>query len=130
MSLVAFLGAIETGLIFSLVALGVFLAFRVLNFPDLTVDGSFAFGAAVTAVLIVKGWNPWLATAAAVAAGALAGLCTGYLNVRLRVLNLLASILTMIGLYSINIRIMGGPTVPLLGQPTVLSAVEGYGIPS
>ena len=69
MSLVAFLGAIETGLIFGLVALGVFLSFRVLNFPDLTVDGSFAFGAAVTAVLIVKGWNPWAATAVAIAAG-------------------------------------------------------------
>ena len=128
MSLVAFLGALETGLIFSLVALGVFLAFRVLNFPDLTVDGSFAFGGAVTAVLIVKGWNPYLATAASIAAGCLAGLCTGYLNVRLRVLNLLASILTMIGLYSINIRIMGGPTVPLLGEPTVLSPLSATGI--
>ena len=130
MSLVAFLGALETGLIFSLVALGVFLAFRVLNFPDLTVDGSFAFGAAVSAVLIVKGWNPYLATAAAIAAGTVAGLCTGYLNVRLRVLNLLASILTMIGLYSINIRIMGGPTVPLLGQASVISPLSGIGIPA
>ena len=129
MSLVAFLGAMETGLIFSLVALGVFLAFRVLNFPDLTVDGSFAFGAAVTAVLIVKGWNPYAASAAAIAAGCLAGLCTAWLNVRLRVLNLLASILTMIALYSVNIRIMGGPTVPLLGQPTVLSPLAGLGIP-
>ncbi len=130
MSLVAFLGALETGLIFSLVALGVFLAFRVLNFPDLTVDGSFAFGAAVTAVLIVKGWNPYAATGAAIAAGCLAGLATGYLNVRLGVLNILASILTMIALYSINIRIMGGPMVPLLGQPTVLSPFEGHGVPA
>ena len=129
MSLVAFLGAIETGLIFSLVALGVFLAFRVLNFPDLTVDGSFTFGAAVTAVLIVKGWNPYAACGAALIAGCLAGLCTGFLNVRLKVLNLLASILTMIALYSVNIRIMAGPTVPLLGQPTVLpsaSATPGF----
>ena len=69
MSLVAFLGALETGLIFGLVALGVFLSFRVLNFPDLTVDGSFAFGAAICAVLIVKGWNPWAASGVAVAAG-------------------------------------------------------------
>lgn len=129
MSLVAALGAVEIGLIYSLVALGVFLAFRVLNFPDLTVDGSFAFGAAVTAVLIVKGWNPYAATAAALAAGCLAGLCTGFLNVHLRMLNLLASILTMIALYSVNIRVMGGPTVPLLGQPTVLSPVTGLGIP-
>ena len=130
MSLVAFLGAIETGLIYSLVALGVFLAFRVLNFPDLTVDGSFAFGAAVTAVLIVKGWNPYAASGAAIIAGCFAGLCTGFLNVRLRVLNLLASILTMIALYSVNIRVMAGPTVPLLGQPTVLSPLEGHGIPN
>jgi len=128
-SLVAFLGAIETGLIFGLVALGVFLSFRVLNFPDLTVDGSFAFGAAVSAVLIVKGWNPYAATAAAVAAGCCAGLITATLNVRMRVLNLLASILTMIALYSVNIRIMSGPTVPLLGQATIITSVEHLGIP-
>lgn len=128
MSLVAFLGAIETGLIFGLVALGVFLSFRVLDFPDLTVDGSFAFGAAIVAVLIVKGWNPWAATAAAIAGGACAGLVTATVHLRLRVLNLLASILTMIALYSINIRVMSGPTVPLLGQKTVFTAVEGFGL--
>ena len=130
MSLVAFLGAIETGLIYSLIALGVFLAFRILNFPDLTVDGSFALGAAVSAVLIVKGWNPYAATVISIFAGCAAGLCTAYLNVKLRMLNILASILTMIALYSVNIRIMGGPTVPLLGQPTVLSPVEHIGIPN
>lgn len=130
MSLVAFLGAIETGLIFGLVALGVFLSFRVLNFPDLTVDGSFAFGAAVTAVLIVKGWNPYAATGVAIAAGCCAGLVTATLNLRLRVLNLLASILTMIALYSVNIRVMAGPTVPLLGQKTVLTSVEHLGVPN
>ncbi len=130
MSLVAFLGAIETGLIFGLVALGVFLSFRVLDFPDLTVDGSFALGAAVSAVLIVKGWNPWLATSIAAGAGSCAGLITASLNVRLKVLNLLASILTMIALYSVNIRIMSGPTVPLLGQKTVLTQFEHLGVPN
>ena len=130
MSLVAFLGAIETGLIFGLVALGVFLSFRVLNFPDLTVDGSFAFGAAVAAVLIVKGWDPWAASAAAIAAGACAGLVTAALNLRLKVLNLLASILTMIALYSVNIRVMGGPTLPLLGQKSVLNSAAFLGIPN
>lgn len=130
MSLVAFLGAIETGLIFGLVALGVFLSFRVLDFPDLTVDGSFAFGAAIAAVLIVKGWNPWVATSVAIAGGACAGLVTATVHLRLRVLNLLASILTMIALYSINIRVMSGPTVPLLGQKTVFTAVEGFGLRS
>ena len=128
MSLVAFLGALETGLIFGLIALGVFLSFRVLNFPDLTVDGSFALGAAVCAVLIVKGWNPWAASGVAIAAGSCAGLITAALNVRLKVLNLLASILTMIALYSVNIRIMSGPTVPLLGQKTVLTSAEGFGV--
>ena len=130
MSLVAFLGAIETGLIFSLVALGVFLTFRVLNFPDLTVDGSFAFGAAICAVLIVKGLNPWLASAAAFAGGACAGLVTATVHLRLKVLNLLASILTMIALYSINIRVMSGPMVPLLGQKTILSSAMSWGIPN
>ena len=130
MSLVAFLGAIETGLIFSLVALGVFLTFRVLNFPDLTVDGSFAFGAAICAVLIVKGLNPWLASAAAFAGGACAGLVTATVHLRLKVLNLLASILTMIALYSINIRVMSGPMVPLLGQKTILSSATSWGIPN
>src|SRR5438132_912703 len=130
MSLVAFLGAIETGLIYSLVALGVFLAFRILNFPDLTVDGSFAFGAAVSAVLIIKGWNPYAACGMSLAAGCLAGLCTGYLNVRLRVLNILASILTMIALYSVNIRlaaVVGGaallPVRSLIG--VTLACVVG-----
>lgn len=98
MSLIAFLGAIESGLLFGLVALGVYISFRVLQFPDLTVDGSLPLGAAVTATLIVHGWNPYLATGVAVLAGAAAGFVTAWLNVRLKILNLLASILTMIGL--------------------------------
>ena len=96
MSLFAFLGAIEIGLIYALVALGVFLSFRVLNFPDLTVDGSFPLGAAVTATLIVAGIDPVLATLVGAAAGAVAGLVTAWLNVRFGILHLLASILTMI----------------------------------
>ena len=99
MSLIAFLGAIEIGLVFGLVALGVFLSFRVLQFPDLTVDGSFPLGAAVAATLIVSGVNPYLASLIAALAGALAGLVTAWLNVRLKILHLLASILTMIALY-------------------------------
>ena len=98
MSLIAFLGAVEIGLVFGLVALGVFLSFRVLQFPDLTVDGSFPLGAAVSATLIVSGWNPYLATALAALAAAVAGLVTAWLNVRLKILHLLASILTMIAL--------------------------------
>ncbi len=129
-SLPAFLGAIETGLIFGLVALGVFLSFRVLNFPDLTVDGSFAFGAAICAVLVVKGWNPWVASAMAFGGGACAGLVTASIHLRLKVLNLLASILTMIALYSINIRVMSGPMVPMLGQKTIIDSATGLGVSS
>lgn len=119
MSLFSLLGALEIGLIFSLVALGVLISFRVLRFPDLTVDGSFPLGGAVAATCIALGVNPFLATAAAVLAGAGAGLITGWLNVHLRIMDLLASILMMIALYSVNLRIMGGPNVPLIMEPTV-----------
>ncbi len=121
MSLFSLLGALEIGLIFGLVALGVLISFRVLRFPDLTVDGSFPLGGAVAATLIAMGVNPFAATAVAVAAGALAGFITGWLNVKLKIMDLLASILMMIALYSINLRIMGRPNVPLIMEPTVFS---------
>lgn len=130
MSLIALLGAVEIGLVFGLVALGVFISFRVLNFPDLTVDGSFPLGAAVAATLIVSGWNPYVACIAAALAGAVAGLITAWLAVNLRILHLLAGILTMIALYSINLRIMGKPNVALIGDPTVFAPFEGLGLPS
>ncbi|MET4579602.1 ABC transporter permease [Ottowia thiooxydans] len=125
MSMLSFMGALEIGLIFALVALGVWISFRVLDFPDLTADGSFPLGGAVAAVLIVSGWNPWLSCLIAMLAGAAAGLLTGWLNVRLGILQLLASILTMIALYSINLRIMGAPNIPLLGEPTVFMPFVG-----
>ncbi len=128
MSEIALLGAVEMGLVYALVAFGVFLSFRVLAFPDLTVDGSFPLGAAVAAVLIVSGMNPWLATVAAALAGAAAGMVTAFLNVKMKILHLLASILTMIALYSINLRIMGKPTTALLGDATVLTPFEGLGL--
>ena len=115
---------------FSLVALGVYLSFRVLQFPDLTVDGSFPLGAAVAATLIVHSVDPWLATLAAAVAGALAGLTTAGLHLRLGILHLLASILTMIALYSINLRIMGRPNVALLGERTVLSPLQDGSVPA
>ncbi|MGO1693454.1 MAG: ABC transporter permease [Marinobacter sp.] len=121
LSEIAFYGAIETGLIYGLVAFGIYISFRVLDFPDLTVDGSFPLGAAVAAVLIIEGWNPWLATGSAVLAGMAAGAVTAILNVKLKILNLLASILTMIALYSINLRVMGRPNIALLGEETVLT---------
>lgn len=121
LSQIAFFGAVETGLIYGLVAFGIYISFRVLDFPDLTVDGSFPLGAAVAAVLIIAGWNPWLATGMAIVAGMAAGAVTALLNVKLGILNLLASILTMIALYSVNLRVMGGPNVPLLMQDTVVT---------
>jgi putative tryptophan/tyrosine transport system permease protein len=127
MTWVALQGVLELGLIYGLVGLGVYLSFRVLQFPDLTVDGSFPLGGAVAAALIVKGVPPILATAVAIGAGTIAGMLTAYLTVRLKILNLLASILVMIGLYSINLRIMGQPNVPLLGQPTIFNQVSDWG---
>ncbi|MDD2867650.1 ABC transporter permease [Neomegalonema sp.] len=124
----AFWGAIELGLIFGLVGLGVFLTFRALDFPDLTVDGGFPLGAGVAAVLILGGWNPWLACLAALGAGALAGLATGVLAIRFGVLHILASILTMIALFSINIRVMGAPNLSLLGQETIVTPFAQMGL--
>ncbi|MFC3161881.1 ABC transporter permease [Ciceribacter thiooxidans] len=128
MSQIAFWGAVELGLVFAFVAIGVYLAFRVLDFPDLTVDGSFPLGAAVAAVLIIAGLNAWLATAVAMAAGSVAGLVTAVLNVRFKILNLLASILTMIALFSVNLRVMGKPNVALLNQDTMLTPFYGHGL--
>ena len=126
MSFYTLWGSLEIGLVFSLVALGVFITFRVLNFPDLTVDGSFPLGAATAAILISTGHNPFLVTGAGMLAGAAAGLVTGWLNVRLRIMDLLAGILVMIALYSINLRVMGGPNVPLISEPTVFSFLPGW----
>lgn len=131
MSLYEILGTVQIGLVFGLVALGAYLSFRVLDFPDLTVEGSFPLGAAVTATLIVgAGWNPWAATAAGAAAGFVAGFVTAYLNVRFNILHILAGILVAISLYSINLRIMEGPNKPLLGSTTVFSVFEGWGTPT
>ncbi|THF64000.1 ABC transporter permease [Pseudothauera nasutitermitis] len=123
MTLYSFMGALEIGLIFSLVALGVLISFRILNFPDLTVDGTFPLGGAVAATLIASGSDPFTATLVATAAGAFAGMLTGWFNVRLRIMDLLAGILLMTALYSINLRIMGKPNVPLIFEPTVFSVL-------
>ena len=126
MSFYAFMGAISQGLVYSLMALGVYLTFRVLDFPDLTVDGSFPLGASVSAVLITHGVNPFLALPVAVAAGMMAGLVTAFLSTKLNILNLLASILTMIALYSINLRIMGKPNTSLINRQTVFDHFAAF----
>ncbi|HLU04492.1 MAG TPA: ABC transporter permease [Advenella sp.] len=124
MSLFSSLGALELGFIYSLVALGVFISFRVLRFPDLTVDGTFATGGAVSALLVSSGYDPFLASAAAMVACGFAGMITGWLNVKLGIMDLLASILMMTALYSINLRIMGGPNIPLITSDTVFSLTQ------
>jgi len=112
------------GLVFGFVAIGVYLTFRVLGFPDLTVDGSFTLGAAITGVLIVIGVNPFLATIAAFGIGLCAGLATSLLNTKLRIPALLAGILMMVAMYSINLRVMGGANVSLLREVTIFDQVS------
>lgn len=119
------IGAIEIGLIYSLVAIGVYITFKVIDFPDLTVDGSFTLGAAVSSAMIFAGYNPYLSTLIAILAGNLAGLVTGYLNIRWNILGLLAGILTMTALYSINLRIMGRPNIAIMDSGTIFA---DYGV--
>lgn len=110
----AMTGAVSQGILWGLMTLGVFLTFRILNIADMTVDGSFAAGGAVSAVLVTCGVNPYLSLIAALALGSLTGLVTGFMNTKLKINVLLASILTQIALYSINIRIMCKSNVSLL----------------
>jgi len=109
------IGALTIGFALALLALGVYLAFRVLDFPDITPDGSITMGAAVSAQLVVLGWNPLLATAAGFLAGCVAGAVTGLLHTRLAINGLLSGILVMTALYSINLHMMGKSNIPLLG---------------
>ena len=117
--------AIEQGLAYGIAALGVFLTYRILKFPDLTVDGSFVTGAAIASVFLVRyGVDPFTVLLVAFAAGGIAGLITGLLNTRLGITNLLAGVLTMIMLYSINLRIMGRPNLSLLRVSTATRVVD------
>ncbi len=122
------LAALDLGLIYGLMALGVYLTFRVLDFADLTVDGSFTTGGAVAATMIVAGQPALLATIVGFVAGAIAGSITGLLNTVGRINPLLAGILTQIALYSINLRIMGKANVPLLRTKTLLSPLREAGL--
>lgn len=118
------LPTVSQGLLWSLLALGVYITFRVLDIADLTVEGSFPLGASVAVTLLVKDVNPVTAILAAALAGGLAGVVTGLLHTKLRIPALLAGILTMIALYSVNLRIMGKANVSLLGKDTAFPLVE------
>lgn len=119
--LLAMQGAVSQGILWSVMTLGVYLTFRILDIADLTVDGSFATGGAVAGILVFNGFSPYIALIAAFFAGMLCGLVTGLMHTKLKIHVLLASILTMIALYSINIRIMGRANTPLLGADTMLT---------
>ena len=118
--LLAMEGAISQGILWGLMTLGVYLTFRILNVADMTVDGSFAAGGAVTAILITKGMNPILSLLFVFITGLITGLATGLMNTKLKINILLASILSQIALSSINIRIMGKANTPLIGMPTMM----------
>ena len=112
---------IAQGLLWAIMALGVYITYRVLDIADLTVEGSFPLGAAVAASLLAGGYSPWLAFGAAMLAGMLAGVATGLLHTKLKIPALLAGILTMIALYSVNLRVMGKANLSLLRVDTVFS---------
>ena len=107
------LGTLEQSFIFAIMVLGVYLSYKILDFPDMTVDGSFPLGGAVASAILIKGENPILALVVATICGAIAGLITGMIHVKLKVTNLLAGIIVMTGLYSVNLRIMGKSNIPL-----------------
>src|SRR6185503_3026671 len=121
------IGAFTIGLILSLLALGVFISFRIFEFPDITADGSITLGGAVTAVLIVAGVHPLAAMAAAFVAGAGAGTITGVLHTRFKINGLLSGILVMTALYSVNLHVMGKSNVPLSNEATLASQIESVG---
>src|SRR5712675_1587858 len=121
------IGASTIGLILALLALGVYLSFRIFNFPDITADGSITLGAAVTATLLLHHWSPWLATLAGFAAGTAAGALTGVLHTKFKINGLLSGILVMTALYSVNLHVMGKSNVPLLNEVTLASEAESLG---
>ncbi len=122
------IGAVALGLLWAVMALGVYITYRILDVADLTVEGTIALGGAVAARMISANMNPWLSVLCATIAGLLAGLCTGLLHTKLRIPALLSGILTMIALYSINLRVMGKSNVPLLRVETVFSPLQRMGL--
>ena len=120
------IGALNLGFLYAFLALGTYITYKVYNFPDITVDGSFTTGAAVASVLIINGTNPFLAVLVSFAAGAVAGFITGFFHTKFKINGLLAGILVMTGLYSINLRIMGKSNIPLLNSPGFVTIFEEY----
>lgn len=122
------IGSVIIGLILALLALGLFISFRIFNFPDITAEGSFTFGAATGAALIVGGVNPLLACLVAFIAGMAAGAVTGIIHTRFKINPLLAGILVMTALYSVNLHVMGKSNMPLLNETTVFTWIENFSV--
>jgi len=118
------IGSTTIGLILALLALGIFISFRIFDFPDITAEGSFTFGASTAAALIVGGANPLLASLAAFIAGAVAGAVTGIIHTKFKINPLLAGILVMTALYSVNLHVMGKSNMPMLNEKTVFTWIE------
>ncbi|WP_294423303.1 ABC transporter permease [uncultured Treponema sp.] len=116
----AMLGAVSQGVLWGIMALGVYITFKILDFADMTVDGSFALGGCVCALLIVRGVNPLLAVLVATVAGSIAGLVTGFLTTKFKIPGILAGILVQLALYSINLHVLGGPNQPLTRVHTTI----------
>jgi len=122
------IGSITIGLVLALLALGIFISFRIFDFPDITAEGSFTFGAAITASLLVAGVNPVLATALSFAGGLLAGSTIGFIHTRFKINPLLSGILVMTALYSVNLHVMGKSNVPLLSHKTLFTWFEDFSL--
>lgn len=122
------IGALIIGLILSLLALGVYVSFRIFDFPDITTDGSITTGASVTAILLINGYSPFLATGLGFLSGMAAGTVTGILYTKFKINNLLSGILVMTGLYSINLHIMGKSNIPLINAKTLFTYTENLWI--
>lgn len=116
--------ALEQGLLFALVAIGVYITYKILDFPDLSVDGTFPLGASISAALLIKGVDPWVSILIATLGGAVAGSVTAFLHVKLKISNLMSGILVMMGLYSVNLRIMSKSNIPLFNTNHIFKSTE------
>lgn len=122
------IGAVAQGLLWAVMAIGVYITYRILDIADLTAEGCFTLGAGITCKLITSGFNPFVSTLFALVGGLLAGLCTGLLHTKLKIPALLAGILTMTGLWSINLRVMGKSNIPLLRETSIITMLENMGL--
>ncbi len=120
------IGAINLGFLYAFMAIGTYITYKLYSFPDITIDGTFTTGAAVASILVVDGWNPLMVLPVAFLCGTIAGFVTGFIHTRFKVEGLLAGILVMTALYSVNLHIMGQSNIPLLNTPTFVSILESF----